>query len=303
MSRNHMDRRSAVKSLFAISVVAGLEALKVPATGAQTSGVQMTLNLILHGTYALEFDQSAKRTYVRIPTVPTHQYLIGHWGVEEPLAESEAGSPLAIDGISGGDTLPMIDDSKDVVVRRKLKLNPNNATRTLIALPFPKRLSPARLGYLKKGSSTLAYFTPGSAKPLSQQPVRLPMAIVLEYGFDAGVKLPNMGSYKWVPHVNLHIFAESPTNPAGSHMYDSWNALKSLYDDSDLANLSFTSSVFNPKLEVIDANFPLPPGVSNAETLSLPERKCVIAPVASGAAPVPSGGAHTGTCLHMVMVY
>src|SRR5258707_837046 len=108
MNKNHMDRRSALKSLLAIPAVVGLETLKVPAMDAQTSGVQMTLNLILHGTYALEFSQSAQRTYVRIPAVPSHKYLIGHWGIEEPLNETKPGSPLTIDGIIGGDTLPTI---------------------------------------------------------------------------------------------------------------------------------------------------------------------------------------------------
>jgi hypothetical protein len=133
------------------------------------------------------------------------------------------------------------------------------------------------------------------------------MTLVLTYGVDLKSDLPAVDGHSWPPSINLHVFAESCHDPTGSHTLDAFNAVCGLYEG--LSSLEFDRTWCPPKDTTgcitsyergVDAD--LPNGLCREEILSLAERELIVPQCLRKGPPVPSGGSHVGTCLHLVVI-
>src|ERR1700733_15882882 len=110
MTKDSSNRRDLVKGLFAVPIIAAINAGKPTTLGADVSPMQLILNVILHGAFAIEFDTAASQVSVLAPDVNTHSYLAGHWLAEAKLT---AGGSYQLGGVLDGKSNvlpPEIDD-------------------------------------------------------------------------------------------------------------------------------------------------------------------------------------------------
>jgi hypothetical protein len=330
MNSNLVNRRDLVRTL--LSVPAGV-ALNLPQTsrGRASANAKMRLNVVLHGSFVLEFEQTAGRAYVRIPDVgDAHEYLAGYWGIEQPLPAG-ANYKLDLPGYTGTTLPPDVSDSSRtdyVVIRKKLALNANKTARNTFDLPFPDRVTTAYAVEFKDAASYQFFANTGL---LSKQPTQLPLNLILQYSVDIAATLPDFKTptYAAWPHLNLHVFAEAPPAPPAvetliqelrrslssrlvleiqkeirdkernrrrqmaAHTVNVFDELKNLYLGLDSLVLT-ADALDESKLE--DAGAPVPEDIEPEEVLSLEERTQV---QQSGG--TYGGGAHPATCLHLIV--
>jgi hypothetical protein len=232
-------------------------------------GYQMTLNVVTHGMFAVEFNKKSQRLFLLLPDMgAAHRYKAGHWDAENDL---QPGVTYTLNGVIG-DThtppqVPTFDCTEHAVVEADLqRKNPPFCT---VDLPFPVRVIPARTQSVANGTNPSGgapiFQTPN---PLSKQPTQLPRVLVLQYTIPLVQAPPTVGVGFWTPTVNIHIYSESPTPPDPNHLADALEALKGLY--SGLENLYFTKDALTAASLVTVSDNP-PAGLSYPEILSLPE--------------------------------
>jgi hypothetical protein len=267
----------------------------------------ITVNVVLHGAYVLELNQKLAKAFVRIPYVESHVYTIGPWLLEEQLEDTPPGHPLQIQNLIGSPTLPTMTDidSYDTVVFKQLtQVKP---PKIEIELPMPKSVFLARNARLvdEKGNAVDFFETLG---PLRKQPQRVAMTLVLTYRLDLEATFPSANKHKWLPTLNLHIFAEPCVDPTAQHILDAFHAVRSMY--KELSSLEYSDDWCpNNGTTVCNMNYErsvptsLPPGLCGEEILSLAEREQQVVRQCTSSTPhVSTGGHHAGTCLHVMMI-
>lgn len=304
-----LSRRSLLQALATVPAITALEGCD----RSCSEGSHNTVNVVLHGAYVLELNSQKKRAFIHIPTVKgdntcyDHVYLMGQWGLEQPLRPTVGGPPLRIKNLVGSDSLPEMSglDQNDAVVRKPLTRGAD--ARTILELPLPKALYPARSTRLIDGNQPMLFFEKDS-NDLLIQPQQLPTTLVLVYKSHGRPRDLDIDGRCWSPYINLHVFAEPATDPEGTHTLDAFNAIKSLF--KEFSALQYNQKWCPPQgceeeyeQAVEAAN---PPGLSDFEILSLSQRNDLadtfLNHPSCNMTSVPSGGHHVGTCLHVINV-
>jgi len=309
MRDSAFNRRSLLKALVAIPAISAMEGCD----RSCSEGSPSTINVVLHGAYVLELNRETRRAFVHIPTVKgdntcyDHVYLIGQWGLEQELRPTTGGPPLHIKNLIGSDTVPEMQgiDENDAVIRKPLTRAAD--ARTILELPLPKDVRPARSAYLKdpEGGATLPFF---EQTDLLSQPKQLPTTLVLVYQSHRRSCHLDIDGNCCPPYINLHVFAEPATDPDPAHTLAAFKGIQSLF--KELSQLKYNQewcpeSGCNPDYEQ-GVRAATPAGLNDFEILSLAQRneleETFMDHAACNKTRVPSGGHHVGTCLHLLNV-
>jgi len=182
-----------------------------------------------------------------------------------------------------------------------MPLTNTNKERNVFHLPFPLDAA--------SGSSVHCleerHFFVGDAKPLEYQPEHLPLVLVLRYvilGATGPTVSAKSEQLAWTPHINFHIFAESPKKkvPKG-HANQLMDELQNLYSELKNHPIKFTSDVVKHYKKYVGAsNIPSPYGFDKRESLPLATRQFPVCP--SSSPPAPDLGGHPHTCAILVVI-
>jgi hypothetical protein len=315
--KNTFDRRNVLKGLLTlpVAVAAGAwinscgknnsnpkpDAVALDRSNAATAPTTVDFSVVLHGTYAVQFDTQNKQVQILIPTVldssgkEAHKYWSGLFRNETPYASSS--SPTAI-SISASNPLPDVvtktpvreDPTKFVILRKAdLQQKPagsGNPLRNVFQLPYPKALTVLRAQEFKAAGHK--FFDSDTLIP--KTPTQVPLAIALRYDLNVPGPFP-------VPNLHYHIFAEPLNQPGHPHITTAFAALTGLYVNVGGLKLSndVTQDVDKPPTLawLRDAQIPLPNGFDPVEPKSLEQR--------SGLS-LPAGASHVGSCAGIITV-
>jgi hypothetical protein len=176
------------------------------------------LNVVVHGTVALEFrtnpNPAQNRVFLRIPSVTGHVFKAGASTAPQPLS---AGT-LKID-LPGFPNKPLPPELQDptrtdlVVVRKKgIQLNQANLAFITFDLPFPESIMSARAQEFRRSGKF--FDDPNSL--LQVQPQKVPLCLVLQYTVQESSipVLPGQPGTVLAQHRNWHIYAEPGADAA-----------------------------------------------------------------------------------------
>jgi hypothetical protein len=260
-------------------------------------------NIVLHGTYALQFDTQNQQALILIPSVfkddgtPAHEYKAGLFRLEIPIDEGP--KTILPFGLPQGTPLPDVvtknptsSDPTQFVILRKGDLKQrttNTPLRNTFQLPYPNSVQVAAAHKFKNPGHT--FFKNDGLIP--KTPTQVPLCVVLQYTIGTAPVISS--SIKVAPpHVNYHIYAESPKLGAGmQHVKIAFSQLTQLYED--VGGLALTDDVLNdvdnPGI-LIDAQPKTPDDLTDKETLSLEDRD----------SRSPTFGSRVGTCAGLILV-
>jgi hypothetical protein len=322
MKKSNLDRRDLLKGLLAVPGVAALGGLvsscnkdaenaqpktavdiKTVTPKTAASATTISFNLVLHGTYALQFDTQNKQLQILIPEVldssgtEAHQYLSGMYLVETPIMASAAviafGLPL-----NANNPLPDVvtktptteDPTKFVILRKAdLQQNPSGSLRNKLQLPYPRSLKVLRAQELKDPSKHKFF---DNASLIPKTPTQMPLCLALQYDLSVDGTFPN-----WSPSIHYHVFAEPVKKPGQMHITTAFSALTNLY--TDVGNLSMSQEILDdvdkpPSLALVkDVPIKLPNDFIPGEEASLEKRAGL---------PLPVGASHVGSCANLILV-
>jgi hypothetical protein len=281
-----LDRRSLLKGLLAVPFVSAVDLLNTTPAVAQSPATPIRLNLVMHGSFVYEFDKPNGQLTVLAPTVKdekgklAHCYKSGLWRAEQPMQPNIQYPLKGLSGAPAGALPPEIATNTGhyAIIRRKLTPTGTSPYCSL-SLPMPKSVTSA---YAWQMNGSRKFFE-AAGLPLESQPTQLPMTVVLEYALDLG--------YKWTDCINIHVFADAPTEPADAHANDAFMALKSLYKGLDDFKITSDASTGANYSSVILTR---PPCITEDEAQSLAGR------VGGG---VHHGGARVGGCLQLMTTF
>ena len=260
-------------------------------------------NIVLHGTYALQFDTQNQQVLILIPSVfrddgtPAHAYKAGLFLLEIPIDEGP--QTILPFGLPKGNPLPDVitknptsSDPTQFVILRKGDLKQrttNTPLRNTFRLPYPNFVRVAAAHKFKDAGHK--FFNNDILIP--KTPVQVPLCLVLQYIIGTA---PVISSSVKVapPHVNYHIFAEpDKLAPGMKHVKTAFSQLTQLYED--VGGLALTDDVLNDvdtPGALIDAQPAIPDDLTVKEALSLEDR----------GSRSPTFGTRVGTCAGLILV-
>jgi hypothetical protein len=322
MKKLNFDRRSVLKGLLAVPGAAAMGGLmsSCAKNGGNTqpkpeaarkisktalAATTIDFSVVLHGTYALQFDTQNKQVQILIPTVlegdgtEAHKYLSGLFLNEKPFITPSApivfGLPL-----NANNPLPDVvtkapteDPTKFVILRKQdLQQQPSGSgpLRNIFQLPYPRSLKVLRAQEFKPQFTANHKFF-DNATLIPRTPTQVPLSLALQY--DLGVEGPFP-----VPNIHYHIFAEPQKKPGQPHIMTAFSALTSLY--VDVAGLKMSDDILNdidkpPSKSLVRdvTTILLPNGFDAKEPISLEQRAGL---------GLPTGAVHVGACGGLILV-
>lgn len=314
--KNNFDRRNLLKGLLTLPGGAALggwmsscgknegnsnpkpeASLNSKANAAPTT---VDFSVVLHGTYALQFDTQNQQVQILVPTVlengkEAHKYLSGLFRNEQPYVASS--SPTVI-SVNANNPLPDVvtknpvheDPTKFVILRKadlqQKPISSGSPLRNVFQLPYPKTLTVLRAQEFKAAGHK--FFDNDTLIP--KTPTQVPLTLALQYDLIFPGPFP-------VPNIHLHIFAEPQKKAGEMHIKTAFAALTSLY--VDVNGLKMSNDVLNdidqpPSLSLLqDPSIPLPGGFDPIEPKSLEQRNALTSP---------AGASHVGSCAGIITV-
>ncbi len=311
----NFDRRNLLKGLLTLpgaAAVGGLmiscgknEEKSTPKTEASPDSSKTAVaatttvdfSVVLHGSYAIQFDTDNAKVQILIPTVleggkEAHKYLRGLFKAEQPFAPKE-NSAISV---STKNSLPDVltkDPGKFVIIRKKdLKQASGSPPRNRFELPYPRALTVLRAQEFK--TTGHSFFDNDGL--IAAKPTQVPLTLALQYDLIVPGSFP-------VPKLHLHIFAEPDKRTDGKHIKTAFTALASLYkgnlgglqvskeicDDADMLLKTGSSDDDSILKEIKLART----GFEPDEGLSLMQRTDLAAP---------TGGGRVGGCAAIITV-
>jgi hypothetical protein len=207
--KSRFDRRDLLKGLLAVPGAAAFNVLSPAAAHAEPMATPINLNVVLHGTFAVEFDTDQKRVFLRIPSVDGHKYKAGVAGFASDL--NPGSFSINLPGINNM-ALPLeLQDATRtdlVVVRRKANkftLNASNPALITFDLPFPVSIKCGRAEeFIESGT-----FFDDPNVLLQIPPSKVPLCLVMQYKIEEANIPPLPGNPVTVlNHRNWHVYAE-----------------------------------------------------------------------------------------------
>jgi len=236
-----MDRRALLKNLALASLSAiGQKAFNMPMMFSPAG--KPTLNLVLHGLFAMEFTDSNIR--LMTPFVSMHRYLASSWNLDDQKPMPPGNSPMTLAGVDT--TLPVFDprDPKHkldrALILSKSELNfivDKDQAYLTVELPWPLEIKLLR--FAKRDPVPKPNEKPGSnifKVPPLDKVTELSLCQVVRYPITDLAKLKLTGTTWQGPKqpspdntVNLHLWAE-PDQPhmPPSHATEAYNQLGKL---------------------------------------------------------------------------
>lgn len=309
--KHNLDRRNLLKGLLALPAAAAVGGWMTSCKKAAAAPTIVDFSIVLHGTYALQFDTKINCVQILIPTVlddngdEAHQYLSGLFQNEKPFGASPT-KPIVIP-IKANNPLPDVvtkkplhEDPKKFVIVRKPNLTQksikNSPLRNLFQLPYPRTLTVLRAEEFRKPG----YEFFDNAKLIPYTPTQVPLSLALQYD----VRVP--GPFP-VQNIHYHIFAEPPSmsDKSANHVPTAFQALTSLYEDVGGLTLSGPIADDCPPGLLENAPICLPYGFDSAEGHSLGMRSSSqfaepnMNQLKGSACP---HGVHVGSCASLILV-
>ena len=242
-----INRRTLLKGLAAASICGGAESLGSFATTPDTPPKNVTLNLILHGLFVLQFTQDGMQLIT--PYVPTHRYLASSWDLNDLNPLCPESQPFALTGIKKLKPYDPTKIPRNLLLSKKklgFDVDEDHAYIT-IPLPWPQDIKLLRYASPDKKSAKHNIFK----NPPLNTVTELALCQVLIYPVDnfknlalAGTDHVKKQTYAvWRPKkvdpqwntVNLHLWAEpDKEHNLPSHAVEAYSRLGEL-----LSPLSF----------------------------------------------------------------
>ena len=325
MKKSNFDRRDLLKGLLAVQGAAAMTGLlsscnkgaenQQPKAASDLQSASLSkggptstinFNIVLHGTYVLQFDTQNKQALILIPTVlkddgtEAHEYKAGTFQREQKTL-ALPGATLVFDfPLDQANPLPdavmkvpaYSDPTQFVIVRKSdLKQRPGGGPlRNKFQLPYPHSLQVAAAQKFHAPGQT--FFDNDGLIP--KKPVQVPLCLLLQYRLDTLCTLPVIGGLANLPHINYHIYAEAHEPHGGKHVKTAFSQLTSLYDD--VGGLKLTDKVLQDIDQgqlMDDAKPKVPDDLVTPETLSLEDRD---------GKRIPTGASHVGSCAGVILV-
>jgi hypothetical protein len=223
------------------------------------------LNVLLHGAFTFIHDEDTRQIRTFIPKLDEHAYRAGSW-----LAETELrGASYRLSGVKAGGALRFNRDRNLLVYYRHLPDSP--APYATLNFPETEQITSLRLAEVPR-----KFFS--HSEDLVDRDKRQYVATlqVLSYEIEdenkLALKADTGEDHHWEPaftgdHVNLHIFSSEEYHYKASNAREDFNACAELLG----AKLQLDTR-FLPAKGIVDADGPLPPGVSKEETEPLAAR-------------------------------
>src|SRR5258708_14751131 len=182
MKKQSLDRRSLLKGMMAMPAVAALSGCSY-----SSSSAKIPLNIILHGTCAIEFDTDRRRASVLIPTVLTadgkdaHVYRVGNCQAEQDIAPLNQVISFNIPGADNNDLPASINSPRQFVVIRNKTIQRNNKgmLRNIFEFPYPEQLLPGSAHRCKHDGHKHAFFRDETL--LAGSPTQVPIWHIFQY--------------------------------------------------------------------------------------------------------------------------
>ncbi len=298
---NNFERRDVLKGLLALPGAAAMNGLMpaeaqklvkatkpVKTAAAAATKSTMNFNVVLHGTFALEFDIKRGKASVVIPRVlngsrDAHIYIAGSFRQEAPLDASKEVIDFNLP-LDQGNPLPAIlstNPEQFAIVRNsQLARDDQGPVRNILQFPFPHGLE-VGLAQVFRDPPNHKFF---NNTTFANQPAQMPLTLVLRYSLASGGVQ--------VPPFNFHIYAQSDEKNGHHSVTAAFAALASLY--KDVGKLELTQDVIgdvsSKTLLAFNSNINLPADLLDDEVLSLEDRDQSF------------GGVHVGTCAGLILI-
>lgn len=220
------SRRGFCKSVAGMSVISFLGAAKLAEAVSMSPTLQgsgkITLNVYLHGMFAVVFNSADKTVTLLPPHVgggTPHIYLAGD--MQSPPLRLEKDGYYGSDLKGSADTVPAIDPAQNVVINLSDTIKPSGVKpHCTIVLPLPNDFYPLRT-VAPQATGQYIFDNPMG---LAQQPKAVPLVSLLQY------QIPSIGeSY----YLKYHFFAEPNVCPTEFHTTEAFHQLKQLFSGLD----------------------------------------------------------------------
>ena len=201
-------------------------------------GSKGTLNVILHGLFAIGEDDERNHIVVYIPNMGSdHLYKAGNWLAETTLAQ---GADLSLAGVDEGHE--DFDPRHNIFLEGVRLGDATCCDRVYAVLRLPR--PPRPIGSLLRIATSLDALggDPASKRKIVDKnsgKLECGTVQVLSYPFQSDSEL-HLGDHPWEPvldngYVNLHILSEPEKYPEQDHVRHAFQMAMGLFDGIDLS--------------------------------------------------------------------